>query len=171
MKHIVIDLETLGLSPDSIILSIGAVATNGEKFYMELDWREQQHHRKVDPITCMWWGQQDKDLCPIKGETLLYDALNDLSLWLPDDKESFKIWCRGLNFDIAVLDHAYKEYHLPTPWKYNHVRDIRTALDIIQPQTLAEPKRKHHALDDAIADMWNLVNAGIVSLDDGVLEL
>lgn len=171
MKHIVIDLETLGLSPDSIILSIGAVATNGEKFYTELDWKEQQHHRKVDPATCMWWGQQDKDLCPIKGETLLYDALNDLSLWLPEDKESFKIWARGPQFDISLLEHAYGELGLAVPWKYRNVRDVRTALDIIPPQALSEPKRKHHALDDAVADMWNLVNAGIVSLDDGVLEL
>lgn len=170
-KNIVVDLETFGLDPDSIILSIGAVSNTGEKFYVELDWKEQQHFRKVDPSTCMWWGQQEKDLCPLGGSTLLDEALAEFSLWLPRNKDDYFIWCRGLNFDIAMLEHAYKELGRAVPWKYNKVRDIRTALHFIPEKNLIKPARKHHALDDAVADMKNLVNAGWVRLAEGVLEL
>ena len=167
-KHIVVDLETFGLAPDSIILSIGAISNTGEKFYLELDWKEQQYFRKVDPSTCMWWGQQEQGLCPLGGSTLLYEALVEFSLWLPENKDDYFIWCRGLDMDIAMLKHAYGDLGLAVPWKYNNVRDVRTALHFVRKENLVEPEKKHHALYDAIADMRNLVNHGWIRLGEGV---
>lgn len=166
-NHVVVDLETLGLEPSSIILSIGAISNTGENFYRELNWKEQECTRAVNVDTCLWWGQQEKDLCPLKGSVLLQDALVEFSRWLP--KDSY-VWCRGLDMDGAILKDAYRLHHLSPPWKYNKVRDVRTALHKVPKENLVTPVRKHHALDDAVADMKNLVNAGWVTLKEGEYE-
>lgn len=163
--NVVIDLETLSLKPSAVILSIGAAAENGEVFYRELDWKAQTF-RRVDPGTCMWWGQQDKTLCPLEGETLLPDALMDLSEWLVDwDKDNLFVWARGPQFDIVVLEDAFAECCIEVPWKYKNVRDIRTALALSSNTTLFDPVRKHHALEDAVADMKNLAVRGFTVYD------
>ena len=163
--NVVIDLETLSLKPNAVILSIGAVAENGEQFYVELDWRVQQKTRAVDAITCLWWGQQEKDLCPLNGTALLWAALEELSHWLaPYDKDTLFIWARGPQFDITILESAFEQEKIPVPWKYNRVRDIRTAIHC---HSLSfddyKPVRKHHALDDAVADMKNLAIRGLTT--------
>lgn len=163
--NVVIDLETLSTSPHSVILSVGAVAESGEQFYTELDWRAQTF-RHTDPDTCLWWGQQEKDLCPLKGEVKLSDCLMDLNYWLADyEKDNLFVWARGPQFDIVILEDAYKEAMLPIPWKYRNVRDIRTALALSSNPVLFEPARKHHALEDALADMKNLAIRGFTSFD------
>ena len=119
--NVVIDLETLSTSPHSVILSVGAVAESGEQFYTELDWRAQTF-RHTDPDTCLWWGQQEKDLCPLKGEVKLSDCLMDLNYWLADyEKDNLFVWARGPQFDIVILEDAYKEAMLPIPW-HSHRR-------------------------------------------------
>lgn len=165
--HVVIDLETLSLKPNAVILSVGAVAENGEQFYVELDWRDQERHRKVDADTCLWWGQQEKDLCPLNGTTLLTEGLFDLSQWLlPYDKDNLFIWVRGPQFDIVILENAFDDARIPVPWKYKNVRDVRTALHCKGLSFVDyNPIRKHHALDDAIADMKNLSLRGLTTYD------
>jgi hypothetical protein len=59
-----IDIETLGLEPGSVILSIGAVAFGMDRkpdmpmkeFYVELDTKQPQ--RVVDLDTVKWWMDQ-----------------------------------------------------------------------------------------------------------------
>ena len=166
--NVVIDLETLGLSPSSVILSIGAVKENGDTFYTELDWRDQQEcGRAVDVSTCLWWGGQDKKLCPLDGTQTLYYALEGLQDFLEcEKKEDLYIWARGTDFDIALLNHAFRQEMLEIPWIYKNVRDIRTALAI--KECMREdynPILKHHALSDAIADMKNLALRGLTTYD------
>ena len=163
--QVVIDIETLSLQPNAVILSIGAVAESGETFYTELNWEQQLDYRHVDAKTALWWGKQTEQP-PLLGEVLLADTLLDLSEWLADyDKDSLYVWARGPQFDIVVLESAYKDVDLPVPWKYKNVRDVRTALSLSTVTDLFDPARKHHALDDAIADMKNLALRGFVNYD------
>lgn len=178
--NVVIDLETLALSPNACILSIGACSENGEKFYTELDWEAQRDlwAREVNQSTWDWWMAQEAEnpgLFPGgAGCQLLVNALQELSEWLSAyDKEELKIWCRGLNFDISILEHAFRQQGVEIPWKYNMVRDVRTALDVVPGLPgveLQKPRKKHHALKDAIADMKNLADRDIVK-DPRVGEL
>lgn len=164
--NVVIDLETLSLRPNAVILSIGAVAENGEQFYVELDWRMQENmDRDIDADTCLWWGQQEKDLCPLNGTKSIHEALDELAEWLaPYEKDNLFVWARGPQFDIVILEQAYKFLGIEVPWKYSKVRDVRTAIHC---KALFyedyKPIRKHHALDDAICDMKNLAIRGLTT--------
>ena len=164
--NVVIDIETLSLQPNAIILSIGAVADSGETFYTELDWEAQlMAARHVDARTAIWWGKQTEQV-PLLGEVLLEDCLLDLNQWLADyDKDKLYIWARGPQFDIVILENAYREFCVEIPWKYKNVRDVRTALHLSTVTDLFKPTRKHHALDDAIADMKNLALRGFTTYD------
>lgn len=161
------DLETLGASADSVILSIGAVATcvaTGEriKFYAACS-VESQSNRQISQSTLRWWEGQSaearealdfakSDDCPS-----LQDSLNRLADWLGllGQTHDVYVWGNGSDFDVAMLNHAYKQISDFAPWNFRHSRDMRTLYDItlrfgldirsnIPPVGVA-----HNALDDA----------------------
>lgn len=166
--NIVIDIETLSLKTNAAILSIGAVAENGKSFYVELDWRYQggsSFHISEEVLS--WWNEQTTQ-CPLHGTMLPGTGLTLLRGFIQarekEAEKAPKIWARGPQFDIVVLEHAFDFYGMEKPWHYKNIRDIRTALDLIKPETpIIEPTQKHHAEADAIADMKNLAARGIVN--------
>lgn len=166
--NIVIDIETLSLNPKAAILSIGAVAENGKSFYVELAWPEQELDGfHVSASTLEWWKEQTTQ-APLGGTMLLITGLTLLRRFIQErEKEAgkpAKIWARGPQFDIVVLEHAFDFCGLEKPWHYRNIRDIRTALELVKPEIpIIEPTQKHHAEADAIADMKNLAARGIVN--------
>jgi len=94
-NHVMIDLETMGITPDSAVVSIGAVVfdprfnhVSSKTFYRELDWSDQR--RFIDPETRKWWSTST----PLAQNALngledLTDALTELAVWLPKDA---KVW-------------------------------------------------------------------------------
>ena len=69
MKHVMIDLETLGTKADSVIISIGAVKfdldseqmdDNGFYASVSID-SNLERGRKIDEDTLLWWLQQSTD--------------------------------------------------------------------------------------------------------------
>jgi hypothetical protein len=162
-----IDLETLGTSPDSVILSIGAVAVCAEtgqtlKFYSGCS-IESQAHRTISQSTLKWWEDQSpearkaldyakSDECPTLAE-----ALNELTIWLGQLGMTHDVypWGNGSDFDIAMLNHAYKQISDFVPWNFRSSRDMRTLYDItlrFGMDIRASTQRvgtHHNALDDA----------------------
>ena len=173
LLHAMIDLETMGTSPDAAIVSIGAVIfdpryniVSKDTFYTELDWRNQD--RCFEPNTRKWWSQQSVVAKQVlhRGRTLLADALEDLTFWLPDE---VRVWGNGATFDISMLEHALRQHEIDIPWKYYNVRDMRTIRDMFESQRGGLPMPKlsndHHAMRDAVnqaefvCKMWQkLVN-------------
>lgn len=151
-KDIMVDIETLGIDGDAVILSIGAcdVADVAHSFYREID-LESQRGRTIDTDTLQFWLKQGN--IPAFGTGALAYVLQDFAGWLNSvslGEETF-IWCKGTDFDTAILANAYKNLTLTIPWKYHSPRDFRTLAkcfpNILAPEFLG---RKHHALDDAI---------------------
>lgn len=171
--NVVLDIESLSLQPDAVILSLGAVTDRNIldcDFYMEFDWCDQElAGRRVDQDTLTWWQEQESEspgLCPMDGNILLEHGLESFSAWLAYIKDGLEeplhIWARGPQFDIVVLENAFRQHKLPIPWKYKDILDIRTAIHCSGNHTeLAQPEKKHHALSDAIADMKNLTMRGL----------
>ena len=168
--HAMIDLETMGTTPDSAIVSVGIVLFNpsigvGKKtFYRELDWANQD--RLIDKGTQAWWKTQSKEAKnALFGLDDLDDVLKEIAEFLPKD---VKVWGNGPTFDISMLEDAYRKYDIEIPWKFWNIRDCRTIVDMF------ETKRggfggsigggSHNALEDArceavaIVKMWrNLI--------------
>lgn len=167
--EVAIDLETLSTSPAAVLLSIGAVAVcaaTGQtiKFYAATSVASQPD-RKTDASTLDWWSKQSaearvafdyahSDDCPP-----LTNALTQLTNWLGKLGETHDVyvWGNGSDFDIGILNHAYKEISNFVPWDFRKVRDMRTLRDIclrlgLEDQIKASVPRvgvHHNALDDA----------------------
>ena len=174
MNHCMIDLETLGTQPGSIILSIGAVLFDptqpvpnclGEEFYYV-----------VGKPTCLaagltfsqdtldWWKKQSPEARKVLTQSedpnesiSLKKVLDLLSVWLPPNT---KVWSNGANFDQPLLDVAYNKVGKSIPWKYYHSRCHRTVVALHPNEKALRPPTilAHNALEDAKWQAKHLVN-------------
>lgn len=167
--HVAIDLETLGTSPDSVILAVGAVAicaeTGNKVSFYSICNANAQPGRTVSRSTLDWWSQQNAearvafDLAHKQEAPLLANVLADLTSWLGDLGKTHDVfpWGNGATFDIAMLEHAYKQISDFVPWNFRKSRDMRTLYDLTSIFQLGDAihaavKREgvhHNALDDA----------------------
>lgn len=141
--HVAIDLETLSTSPAAVILSIGAVAMaeGGDilaDFYSVCSIASQRETRQIDKPTLDWWEKQSSDARTVLEQAnepsspTLDSVLDELTRWLGDLGESHDVhvWGNGSDFDIAILNHAYKQRSPFVPWNFRKVRDMRTLYDL-----------------------------------------
>lgn len=156
-KHLMVDLETMAVSPRAVVLSLGAVHFNpygngyGDKLYMRISIDDQDKlQREIDPNTLDWWAKQDPKI--------MEEAFS------PDDRVPLEeaidrfhkfawgcdaFWSHGSVFDIVILEDLYKQVGKPVPWQYWQIRDTRTLFDLGRDPDM--PKGGlHDALQDAI---------------------
>ena len=166
--HLMVDIETLGKGPDSIILSLGAVTfiPAGEfaledSIYYELN--AELQNRTVEIDTVRWWMKQET-AAPINGDVLLQDALIRLNNFIAEYKPKH-FWANGSSFDFPILTHAYLAAGISIPWGYSDIKDYRTMRKLFRhvPMIQKNPN-EHHALDDAKYQAMHL-SAILVNLD------
>lgn len=165
MKHLMVDLETLAVSPQSVILTLGAVHFNPyesgytDSIYFRLNLDDQDNlGREIDPNTLDWWAKQDNK---IMEEAFSSD--NRISVAEAIDKfHKFAwgcsaFWSHGSAFDLVILEDLYKQLGKSTPWNFWQLRDTRTIFDLgVDPEM---PKNsKHNALQDAIRQSVGVQN-------------
>lgn len=163
---VMIDTETLGVAANSVILSVGAVSFNeeglGSEFYARISIDScLAHGLHIDGNTLAWWMGQDEDARKVFCETglalpVVLGALSQAFQW-----ENTRIWCNGLNFDLPILDTAYRACGMSTPWAYYNTRDYRTLKNEL-PKPLfqsleVKPTIAHNALADAKAQALTLI--------------
>lgn len=162
---VMVDLETLGTEPSSIILSIGAAAFVDDEFvtfYQEIKPDQQGSSRTINIDTVRWWMNQPLKP-PMDGESLLHNALLEFNDWLRGFDAKIILWANGTDFDISILHHAMNEHDITPVWAYNDVRDYRTMRK--QFPTIVAPEFtgiRHNALDDAthqLIHLHNIMNA------------
>jgi hypothetical protein len=164
-KHLMVDLETMAVSPRAVILSLGAVHFNpygngyADKLYMRISIDDQDKlQREIDPNTLDWWSKQDPKV--------MEEAFN------PDDRVPLDeaidrfhkfawgcdaFWAHGSIFDIAILEDLYRQVGKPVPWQYWQIRDTRTLFDLGRDPDM--PKvGLHDALQDAIRQSVGVQN-------------
>ena len=157
-NHIMLDIETMSIKPNAMVLSIAAIAF--DPFEITTDFSknpqldlllslEEQSSRDVQEVTAWWWQQRDQSVRDkIFGDdnrVLVVDALQQLSkfVWMKNT-----IWCQGPTLDITVLTDLYESNNLSVPWKYHVVRDSRTLLDLVEIEP--EPDATHDAIEDVV---------------------
>jgi exodeoxyribonuclease VIII len=153
MPALMIDIETLGTSPDALILTIAAQSFNpvstgyiNPSFYARID-IDSQPGRSMDQGTIDWWAKQpaaaQAEAFNSENRMSLTQALNELTklIW-----SSSHIWANGPTFDMAILENAYKSSGMSLPWQYYNVRDARTVYSLWP--DLPKPTTSHHALED-----------------------
>jgi len=160
--HVMVDLETLGTAPGSVIISLGAAQFNEggviSTFYRRIDAQScVRAGLTMDASTVEWWMNQSADARHVftqKGDAL-HDALHDFCGWFP---KGACLWGNGATFDNVLLDSAYRAIKLDKPWPYWGDRCYRTVKALYK-HIEADPFEgvKHNALDDAVHQARHVV--------------
>jgi hypothetical protein len=163
MSGVMLDLETLGNRPGSVILAIGAVRFGagrlGEEFYTRVDPQSCiDAGLQMDVSTVMWWMQQsDEARAEVCREGIpLPQALGKFTAWLLSLQES-DVWGNGASFDNTVLVAAYRACRMELPWPFWRDRCYRTAKALHPHVRLQRSGTHHNALDDAKTQALHLM--------------
>lgn len=173
---VMLDLETLGTKPGCVVLQVGAIAFRRQggaivaTFERTIDVGSSLlDGLTIDPETVTWWGQQAAEVRASVfgvGDRLRLVTRAFRQFWNAAgcDRESC-LWVRGADFDPPIWAAALKAGDgFDPPWRYNKVRDMRTALDVARFDHAALPTvaMKHTALADAGHDLDCLIAAGVL---------
>jgi hypothetical protein len=162
-KQLMVDLETFGTKPNSVIIAIGACKFNStgisDTFYEVVDPSSCVERGMVmDVDTVLWWMKQSseaRDSVCQKGDNI-HDVLIRFTDWCqPEIRE---IWGNGSDFDNVLLRGAYMACGLEAPWKYSNNRCFRTMKKMFQGLEPTREGTHHNALDDAKHQAYWLAN-------------
>jgi len=158
--HGMIDLETLGVEPNSVVMTLGAIkfdpfsdAEPHTPLYLRGDVEEQseQYGRSIDDNTLAWWSRQsqsiqDEAFGEHQDRVSVQEMLRHLNKWCVGLDY---IWCQGPTFDFVILQDLYKNAQKPAPWNYWQIRDSRTLFSMMpQDPRKAIQEELHNALAD-----------------------
>jgi hypothetical protein len=167
-NNIMVDLETLGLQADSVVMSIGAVKFDLEtgeispdKFYcsVSIDSNLAQN-RRMSETTLLWWMQQSPEAQKVFAEpkVAISGALEELSSFF--DHPDYRVWSNGADFDLPILAHLYSTNMLDQPWQFHNSRCYRTLKNLPLARNAVKPPNPvaHNALFDAEYQALHLIN-------------
>jgi len=163
MKHLMIDLETMGTKSNAAIVSIGAVFFEegkglGEEFYARINLQSAVDYGGIiDPSTIIWWLQQSeearKEIYSPEETYSIQGALELFSNYAGQYRESKLecVWGNGADFDNIILGSAYERIGQKKPWSYAQNRCYRTLKDLFRGPIIWDKREgvHHNALDDA----------------------
>lgn len=155
-----LDIETLGTGPESIVISIGAVFFDphsgqiGAEFYRKLNFQDQiDKGRKPTQSTVEFWLNQSKEAQVVFSEKGINTspALGEFRDFVEANSsfDKCKPWGNGPSFDLTILESLFKDFGLSHPWHFRNVRCLRTFKEYIyNGKDLTREGIYHHALDD-----------------------
>lgn len=166
VKHVMVDLETLGTRQYAPVLSIGAVVFDPHSdhiapvnYYRVIS----QPSMNVETATLVWWLKQGDKLLkllePNDSSITRRSVGTSFIFWLKThhQAEEYRFWCHGLDFDLRLFKELFESNFSETDtwaalFKYNDGRDTRTIFEAANFDYKAFPRygEFHNALDDAI---------------------
>lgn len=162
MQNVMLDLETLGIRPGCVILSVGAVAFDpgtsalGPEFYCVVNRKScEVKGLTVCPDTLAWWSRQSEESRQVLAEAErapngLGGALTQFTAYMQKfPKRDLCIWSLGADFDLPILSHCYSVIQQPKPWGNFAGRCYRTLRALGNVKSEYHHGVKHNSLDDA----------------------
>lgn len=151
-----LDLETLGTSSNSLIVSIGAVKFDKDlgiidRFYKVININSSiDKGFEISGDTLLWWlNQSEEARKELKnGKEDIKEVLRLFLKWLP--KDNLQIWGNGCDFDNIILLNAFKKCNVKNPWPHWSNRCFRTLkYSFPTVENVKDTKVHHKAIDDA----------------------
>ena len=154
---VMFDIETLGTTTDSVILSLGAVKfdpysseepRDPKYFLLDID-QQVGAGRIIEDSTLEWWGKQSDEARDSafteEGRTDILDFIKQFNKYIVGSDNVFSQGC----FDIVLIENLLKQWLTPPPWRYWQIRDSRTILDMGDDSAKTSNQAAHNALADA----------------------
>lgn len=175
---VVVDLETLGLKANTVILSCGIVVVDlrgtqefdelvalGFQVYLDQEIQTKDYGRTTTPSTLTFWEKQKEEnpeacycLNPVDHEVLdpayLMEAIK--SHFDKIDLSSLQWYARNPTFDFGILDDLCIFCEIDTAWRFWNIRCVKTFCentgDIcnIKPDGYIHHNSLHDAAKDAL---------------------
>lgn len=165
-RDIMIDLETLATSPNSVVISVAALrfdpfaddsntnVKDMDHFYARVnlesfDWPEAE----ISEDTLAWWATQS----PEAQEAAFGDGVERLDIreamtqLFEFCKPIDRIWANAPSFDAVILETHARKLKMQVPWQYWMHRDTRTIFKMV------DGLEKRNASHDALDDCWRQV--------------
>jgi DNA polymerase III epsilon subunit-like protein len=174
--HIMLDLETMGVSENSAIVSIGAYA-----FDFSVEFRSD-FHIGVDLVSCekaglsveadtvTWWLKQSPEAIGqlnILQKVSISDALVRFAHFIGmvdviANGNPVYIWGNSSSFDNKILRNAYSKTKIPIPefkdMDYRTIKTMSKQFGLPDVETFREDGVKHDALSDAKTQAHHLIS-------------
>ncbi|HED2371668.1 TPA: 3'-5' exoribonuclease [Citrobacter freundii] len=183
--HLMVDMETMGNSPDAPIVSIGAVffdpstGNTGAEFYQVVSLESSMSFgMKPDASTIQWWLKQSSEArsAILVDEAMgLRESLELLADFIAENaangSHTVQLWGNGCSFDNVILRRAYALTDTPFAVPFWNDRDVRTMVELgksvgINPRfDIPFEGEMHNALSDArhqvkyVSAIWQRLTA------------
>lgn len=183
--HLMVDMETMGNSPDAPIVSIGAVffepstGNTGAEFYQVVSLESSMSFgMKPDASTIQWWLKQSSEArsAILVDEAMgLLETLELLTDFIAENaangSHTVQLWGNGCSFDNVILRRAYALTDTPFAVPFWNDRDVRTMVELgksvgINPRyDIPFEGDMHNALSDArhqvkyVSAIWQRLTA------------
>jgi len=164
---LMLDIETLGLRPDSAVTQVGGCVINLDGRFIDEKWNfnhlievnpEKQH---IDWGTLCWWMRQDRKVAEgvfkEDGRIPAIDLFYALKI-IVDAHPDITVWGSPAMFDLPILTSLWNG---EKPWLYNYERDLMTLYKTFDPLGKLKPAENgmaHDALADALWQGKYLLN-------------
>jgi DNA polymerase III epsilon subunit-like protein len=166
-KHLVVDIETLGVDPGSAVVAIGAVvmqadAVRGEvclgMFEGFIETVSACEYGVMNPETVKWWAKQNEGVRGkvMGGKQTTREVLEAFVAFVKEHKPDY-VWANSPSFDLEMLKALFRKLGMAWPLSFRQERDSRTlrwlagelGIDI---SAAYDSLRLHDPLSDAYAD-------------------
>ncbi len=168
--HAMVDIETMGTSPNAAVLNIGACIfdpfgsdsettfLDEHKFQTTISFKDnEKQYRTFDADTIAWWLRQSKeaqDGLQAGHITNLKQAFTAYNLFIQSQNSRVtRIWAKSPDFDVVIMRDVYKSLGMMDTFKFWETRCVRTLTEAAYPngdQPTIGVGIAHNALDDAI---------------------
>lgn len=158
--HCMLDFETLGNRPSTVVISLGAVLFHNGKIHAQREWffdldDQVKSGRTIDTSTLKWWFKQSDEARSVfqkEGGVSLKQFGDEFSQFVKPVGSNIKMWGNGADFDVSILSDIWQSsVKTPLPWHHWNTRCFRTFNTIHNCKDMVVRKGIHHnALDDAV---------------------
>ena len=157
---LMIDFKTLGGTPNSAVISLGATLFNRHEvnsdlksFYILL--KPDVERRDVEPRMLGWWF--DKPLSAQKevkkaitqgvSSSLAIEAFSQFLKANKFSKETGHVWGLAASFDLPILDSLCRETNSPELYSFRNIRCLRTLYGVVDfpKEARTIPAIAHHS--------------------------
>jgi hypothetical protein len=194
-KAIMLDIETLGLSKNSVVLQLGAKLFDPTDPSQDLTETDELFHclpvqpqldsgRTINAQTLLWWMKQEKEAKRLMQKSMtsvsshaLRSGMEDLLAFIEAHNPDFII-CQGPQFDLVTVQDLCDQLDLNWVHAYDKVRDLRTILGLagmkLREFPLAEGEISHVAIHDCtqqIRAYWAaMVKLGLIDASEELAD-
>lgn len=169
MKHLMMDIETLGTKSFCVVVSIGVVEFDpttgkvGDSRYWNIDVKDSLGYKlQVSGDTLQWWmGQSHEARKGLFTDTYpLKTVLDELRVFCKG--KGYKVWGNSARFDLGLVENLYTLFKEDIPWSPWNEMDVRTLANL-RPDIKKNYKHEginHNALSDCykqigyISEIW-----------------